>query len=86
MKVKQSICIATIGIVPALVGAAAALLLAPQSGRRTRRQIRLIGEHCRYSMSGELQTAGDLFQVGADAANKAARTVGRKLRLAPKVA
>jgi gas vesicle protein len=77
----KSIRIAAIGIVPALVGAAAALLLAPQSGRRTRRQIRLIGERCWYSMSGELQRAGDLLQVGAEAANKAARTAGRKLRL-----
>ena len=83
---KRSIQIATIAIVPALIGASAALLLAPQSGRRTRRQIRLLGERCWDSVSGEIERAGELFQGGVDTANRTARTVGRKFGFLSKVA
>ena len=83
---KRSIRIAAIGIVPALIGASAALLFAPQSGRRTRRQIRLSGERCWYSLVSELERAGELFQGGIDSAQKTARTVGRKFGLPSKAA
>ncbi len=55
-----------------LLGAAAALLLAPQSGTKTRRQIRRTAEEWTDVASDKLQVAGDKLQEAADDARQLA--------------
>ncbi len=65
----------------AALGAGVALLLAPQTGRRTRRQIRrkalpyieAIGE-------GIADRASDAYEWGKGAADQGVRSLGRRLR------
>ena len=55
-----------------LLGAVTALLLAPQSGRKTRRQIRRTAEEWSEAASDKLQVAGDKLQEAADDARQLA--------------
>ena len=55
-----------------LLGAAAALLLAPQSGTKTRRQIRRTAEEWTDVASDKLQVAGDKLQEASDDARQLA--------------
>jgi gas vesicle protein len=86
MRIEHSLRTAATWVVMAGLGAAVALLLAPQSGRRTRRQIRLMAQGCWYSLNGELEKAQDLLTRGKDAADYTARELSRKLKLNSKVA
>jgi gas vesicle protein len=59
MKINNSLRIGSTWIALAGIGAAVALLLAPQSGRRTRRKILLTSGRCWDSLTGELEKAQD---------------------------
>ena len=56
----------------ALLGAGVALLLAPDSGRRTRRRIRRTAEEWSDVAGDRLQDAGDRLQGAADEARRLA--------------
>lgn len=85
MKIRKSLRVFVPWVVTATVGAAVALLAAPQSGRRTRRQIILLGERCWYSATDKLQATGDLLAAGKDEAGRRLRSVGREWRLTSKI-
>jgi len=55
-----------------LLGAVTALLLAPQSGKKTRRQIRRTADDWSEVASDKLQVAGDKLQEAADDARQLA--------------
>ena len=64
-------------IVGAVVGASAALLLAPASGAKTRRKLRR-GAMRLYSSSGEL--IGDVWEGAGQSSRRIGKTAGRSLR------
>jgi gas vesicle protein len=65
----------------ALIGACAALLLAPTSGERTRREIRRRAGRYIEDVRTELNDrAQDAYEHGADHARQLARTLGRKVK------
>lgn len=64
-------------LVGAMVGAGAALLLAPASGEQTRRSIKR-GARRLYVQSGEL--AGDLWEDADDRTRRLRKQAARKLR------
>lgn len=64
----------------ALLGAGAALLMAPQSGRRTRRQITRTAEDWGDSASERLQDATEEVRRVAEDAIKVAEKSGTRLR------
>ena len=86
MRIKRSLSIGTTWVVMAGLGAAAALLLAPQAGSRTRRQIKRAARHYWGSLTHELEDAQKLLNRGKNAADVAARQLSRKLKLVAKVA
>jgi len=61
-----------------LLGAATALLLAPQSGKKTRRQIRRTADDWSDVASDKLQVAGDKLQEAADDARQLASDAREK--------
>jgi gas vesicle protein len=76
-----------------LVGAGAALLLAPQSGKRTRRDLRYfgkkvlnrsaaIGMDVRHSVDGLIDEVADKLQEGAQHSFEMAARAGRDVRSA----
>jgi len=73
----------TIGIslLAAAVGAGVALLLAPQSGERTRRLIRSKAETCAKDLrEGISANASALYKSGAQGTRRAIRRIGRTLK------
>jgi gas vesicle protein len=78
MTNNNSLRIAAAGIAAAGIGAFAALLLAPQSGRRTRRKLKLASQWAWNSVGGELDKAQDFLHLG----KRATRQLSRKLKLA----
>ena len=68
----------------AAVGAAVALLTTPQTGRRTRRQIKRTAEDVQgylEEVGEELMDKGrELMERGRDAAGQAAHDIGRRVR------
>ncbi|MES2524330.1 MAG: YtxH domain-containing protein [Gemmatimonadota bacterium] len=64
-------------LVGAMVGASAALLLAPASGEQTRRKIKR-GARRLYVQSGEL--AGDLWEDADDRTRRLRKQAARKLK------
>lgn len=78
MNIGNSLKKAAIWTLPAAaIGAGAALLLAPQSGRRTRRQTKLLAARCWGSVTDNVEKAEELFASGSHAAGKTVRGVGR---------
>ena len=77
MTNNNTLRMAAAGLAAAGIGAAAALLLAPQSGRRTRRLIKLSSQWCWHLLGGEVDRAQELLYRGKRATNQ----LGRKLKL-----
>jgi len=70
-----------ITVVAAAAGACAALLLAPQSGERTRRQIGRKMERCAQDVRDDLQKrAHDLYCLGTETASDVVRVLVRNNR------
>jgi gas vesicle protein len=68
MKIKRAIRKAATWLAVAGIGAAAALLFAPQSGRRTRRQIKRAAERGWGLLNDEFEKAQDLYARGRSVA------------------
>lgn len=68
------------------LGAAAALLLAPQPGRQGRRQVRQLAQRAWYSPANELENSRDALARAKDAAGSAAPGLSRNLGPASKAA
>lgn len=86
MKVRDSLQTSSMWIAAAAAGAAAALLLAPMSGRRTRRRIKL-GSHFLWdAIAGKWEKAQDRMLHSRDLADRGARKIGRKLKMASRIA
>ncbi|MEJ2336883.1 MAG: YtxH domain-containing protein [Gemmatimonadales bacterium] len=66
-------------LVGALLGAGAALLLAPESGKRTRRRIRRSAEDLTDAAGDTLQTVADDAKRLADDARRAAERSSERL-------
>ena len=64
----------------ALIGTTAALLLAPQSGRRTRRQIARTAESIGEAAADTLEGARDEARDLADRASRETRRIARRAR------
>jgi gas vesicle protein len=68
------------------IGAIAGLLLAPQSGRRTRRQLKSSAQKSWNSLNDGLEKGQHLLNKGRKAADQTAREFRRKLKMIAKAA
>jgi gas vesicle protein len=86
MRNNYSLRIGATCIAMAGLGAAAALLLAPQAGSRTRRQIQRTARCYWGSLTHQLEDAQNLLSKGRSTADVAARQLSRKLKVVARVA
>jgi hypothetical protein len=83
MRNNHSLRIGATWIAMAGLGAAAALLLAPQAGSRTRRQIQRTARRYWGSMARQLEGAQDLLNKGRSTADVAARQLAANSNWSP---
>jgi gas vesicle protein len=86
MKMKRTVERISTYVIIAGIGAVAGLLLAPQSGRRTRRQIKYTAEKSWKQLNDGLEKGQDLLDKGRKAVDYTARQVRRRLKLIAKAA